>query len=67
MTGESLSVSGQSWQHTRGSALLGLVGEDAAHLAEPTAHRSRWFHRRNDTPSRPTLAPSNAFVTRSSS
>jgi putative flavoprotein involved in K+ transport len=24
---------GMSWQHTRGSALLGWVGEDAEHLA----------------------------------
>jgi putative flavoprotein involved in K+ transport len=28
---------GLSWQHTRGSALLGFVGEDAAHLAEHLA------------------------------
>jgi putative flavoprotein involved in K+ transport len=25
---------GQAWQHTRGSALLGWVGNDAAYLAE---------------------------------
>ena len=24
---------GLSWQHTRGSALLGFVGDDAAHVA----------------------------------
>ena len=28
---------GRSWQHTRGSALLGWVGDDAAHLAEQIA------------------------------
>jgi putative flavoprotein involved in K+ transport len=28
-----LSFVGLSWQHTRGSALLGFVGEDAAHVA----------------------------------
>jgi len=32
---------GLSWQHTRGSALLGFVGEDAAHLTEHlTKHRA---------------------------
>jgi putative flavoprotein involved in K+ transport len=25
---------GLSWQHTRGSALLGLVADDASHLAD---------------------------------
>jgi putative flavoprotein involved in K+ transport len=29
-----LSVLGLPWQHTRGSALLGWVGDDAAYLAE---------------------------------
>jgi putative flavoprotein involved in K+ transport len=29
-----LSFVGLSWQHTRGSALLGFVGDDAAHVAE---------------------------------
>jgi putative flavoprotein involved in K+ transport len=32
-----LSFLGMSWQHTRGSALLGWVGDDAAHLAEHIA------------------------------
>ena len=32
-----LSVIGQPWQHTRGSALLGFVGEDARWLAEHLA------------------------------
>ena len=32
---------GRSWQHTRGSALLGWVGEDAAFLAEQIAARTR--------------------------
>jgi putative flavoprotein involved in K+ transport len=31
---------GLSWQHTRGSALLGFVNHDAAHLADQIAtHR----------------------------
>ena len=30
---------GLPWQHTRGSALLGFVGADAAHIAD--AHRDR--------------------------
>jgi putative flavoprotein involved in K+ transport len=30
---------GLSWQHTRGSALLGFVNDDAAHLAERIASR----------------------------
>jgi putative flavoprotein involved in K+ transport len=29
-----LSFVGLSWQHTRGSALLGFVGDDAAHVAQ---------------------------------
>jgi putative flavoprotein involved in K+ transport len=33
-----LYVLGLSWQHTRGSALLGFVADDAAHVA---AHVSR--------------------------
>jgi putative flavoprotein involved in K+ transport len=32
---------GRSWQHTRGSALLGWVGNDAAFLAEQIAARDR--------------------------
>jgi putative flavoprotein involved in K+ transport len=32
---------GRSWQHTRGSALLGWVGNDAAFLAEQIAGRAR--------------------------
>jgi putative flavoprotein involved in K+ transport len=32
-----LYVLGQTWQHTRGSALLGFVNNDAAHLAEHIA------------------------------
>ena len=28
---------GMSWQHTRGSALLGFVGDDAAYLADHIA------------------------------
>ena len=32
---------GRSWQHTRGSALLGWVGDDAAFLAERIAARTR--------------------------
>jgi putative flavoprotein involved in K+ transport len=32
---------GRSWQHTRGSALLGWVGNDAAFLAEQIAARAR--------------------------
>jgi putative flavoprotein involved in K+ transport len=32
---------GRSWQHTRGSALLGWVGDDAAFLAEQIAERTR--------------------------
>jgi putative flavoprotein involved in K+ transport len=35
-----LYVLGQSWQHTRGSALLGWVGRDAAFLAEQIAPAS---------------------------
>ncbi len=31
---------GLSWQYTRGSALLGFVGEDAAYLAEQIARRA---------------------------
>jgi putative flavoprotein involved in K+ transport len=32
---------GRSWQHTRGSALLGWVGDDAAFLADQIAARAR--------------------------
>jgi putative flavoprotein involved in K+ transport len=31
---------GLSWQHTRGSALLGFVADDAAYLAEQIATRA---------------------------
>jgi hypothetical protein len=31
--GPGLHFLGPSWQHTRGSALLGFVHDDAAHLA----------------------------------
>jgi putative flavoprotein involved in K+ transport len=30
---------GQAWQHTRGSALLGFVKDDAAYLADQLAAR----------------------------
>ncbi|MGY1680117.1 flavin-containing monooxygenase, partial [Geodermatophilus sp. SYSU D01176] len=37
-----LYVLGQSWQHTRGSALLGFVADDAAYVARAAArHRDR--------------------------
>jgi putative flavoprotein involved in K+ transport len=32
---------GLSWQHTRGSALLGFVNEDAAYLVEQITARER--------------------------
>jgi putative flavoprotein involved in K+ transport len=32
---------GRVWQHTRGSALLGWVGDDAAYLADRVAARTR--------------------------
>ena len=32
-----LYVLGLSWQHTRGSALLGFVADDAAHVARAAA------------------------------
>ena len=32
---------GLSWQHTRGSALLGFVKDDAAHLADRIAEHQR--------------------------
>ncbi len=38
---------GLSWQHTRGSALLGFVNDDAAHLADHIAAR----HQTGDLPS----------------
>jgi putative flavoprotein involved in K+ transport len=31
---------GLSWQHTRGSALLGFVADDAAHVARAAAHHN---------------------------
>ena len=37
--GTGLSVLGLPWLHTRGSALLGLVKDDAAWLADPHAYR----------------------------
>jgi putative flavoprotein involved in K+ transport len=42
---------GLSWQHTRGSALLGFVNDDAAYLAERIAARH------------PTAAPTTAAIT----
>ena len=38
---QGLYTVGRSWQHTRGSALLGWVGNDAAFLAEQIAARAR--------------------------
>jgi putative flavoprotein involved in K+ transport len=35
---------GLTWQHTRGSALLGWVGADAAYLAEQITRRNRDHH-----------------------
>ena len=35
-----LYVLGMTWQHTRGSALLGWVGDDAAFLADRIEHMS---------------------------
>ena len=35
-----LYMLGRTWQHTRGSALLGWVGNDAAFLAEQIAARA---------------------------
>jgi hypothetical protein len=35
-----LHTLGRTWQHTRGSALLGWVGDDAAYLAEHIAARA---------------------------
>jgi putative flavoprotein involved in K+ transport len=32
---------GLSWQHTRGSALLGFVNDDAAYLVDHIASRQR--------------------------
>jgi putative flavoprotein involved in K+ transport len=45
-----LYVLGMPWQHSRGSALLGFVGDDAAYLAgriadQAAAHRTPWNHR----------------------
>ena len=36
-----LYLLGQTWQHTRGSALLGWVGNDAAYLADQIAGAHR--------------------------
>jgi putative flavoprotein involved in K+ transport len=36
-----LYLLGQTWQHTRGSALLGWVGNDAAYLADQIAETAR--------------------------
>jgi putative flavoprotein involved in K+ transport len=36
-----LSFVGLSWQHTRGSALLGFVGDDAAHVAAAARRHAR--------------------------
>ena len=46
---------GLTWQYTRGSALIGWVGDDAAYIAE----QIKTFH-----PSRPTLAAGEAVGTR---
>jgi putative flavoprotein involved in K+ transport len=46
---------GLTWPHTRGSALIGWVGEDAAYLAD----QIKTFHT-----SRPTLTPGEAVGTR---
>jgi putative flavoprotein involved in K+ transport len=40
---------GLSWQHTRGSALLGFVNDDAAYLADQIAAH----HRAGTRPERP--------------
>ena len=37
-TSPGLYFLGQLWQHTRGSALLGWVKDDAAYIAEQVAH-----------------------------
>lgn len=42
-----LYVLGQSWQHTRGSGLLGFVQDDAAWLAERIADRTEPARRRS--------------------
>jgi putative flavoprotein involved in K+ transport len=36
-----LYVLGLAWQHTRGSALLGLVADDARYLSEQVVARAR--------------------------
>ncbi len=41
---------GLPWQHTRGSALLGWVGRDAAYLAERIATRAATGSQSADTP-----------------
>jgi putative flavoprotein involved in K+ transport len=43
---------GLSWQHTRGSALLGFVNNDATHLAEHIT-----AHHRTTAPADPTATP----------
>jgi NAD(P)H-nitrite reductase large subunit len=43
---------GLSWQHTRGSALLGFVNDDASYLADRIA-----AHRRSTDPNEVTTAP----------
>nr|WP_239523010.1 NAD(P)/FAD-dependent oxidoreductase [Geodermatophilus normandii] len=44
-----LYVLGLSWQHTRGSALLGFVADDAAHVAGRVAARAAALRRDRDT------------------
>ena len=57
-----LYVLGLSWQHTRGSALLGFVADDAAHVTDQVAARAAALRRDRDTtasgqPSRSAAAP----------
>jgi putative flavoprotein involved in K+ transport len=56
-----LYVLGLPWQHSRGSALLGFVRHDAAHLADQIAAHTpqsgttgqTWWNHRCDTPATP--------------
>jgi putative flavoprotein involved in K+ transport len=47
---------GLSWQYTRGSALLGFVAEDAAHLAERIVSRARGARRAHAETSPPSVS-----------
>ncbi|MDN5857466.1 MAG: NAD(P)/FAD-dependent oxidoreductase [Pseudonocardia sp.] len=53
---------GLPWQHSRGSALLGFVGHDAAHLTQriTASAATRRNHRRDDTSLRRSLEPSHS-------